>query len=294
MVILSGLDLLLKRPFGAILLCLTLQGLGSPALAYLREDMDKPLYEVGIMGGLFDTPDYPGAEQGRIRTLGVPYFIYRGKVLRADQEDGVRGRFFNSDRLEFDVSMGAGFPSKSKDNRAREGMPSLDWTGEVGPSLVYHAVKDSAIVALDLNFPLRWVFSTDFTRVDDRGFVFQPGFDFTHESLFDENVKFFTRWSLIYATRPLMQYYYEVPLEYATASRPAYEARPGLLGSKVSVAVTNRFTDRVLFFTAFVKSFYHGVANSSSPLLKTTHTSSLVVGVIWNFYHSEETAGQWY
>ena len=53
----------------------------------IREiDTSKPLYEAGVGMGAFYAPHYPGANQYRDRYIGLPFFIYRGKVLKADDE----------------------------------------------------------------------------------------------------------------------------------------------------------------------------------------------------------------
>jgi len=45
----------------------------------------------------------------------------------------VRGLFFKSDNAELDVSLNGSVPVKSSENRARQGMPDLEPTLEIGP-----------------------------------------------------------------------------------------------------------------------------------------------------------------
>ena len=54
----------------------------------------------------FTFPDYRGSDEGRGYVLPFPYVIYRGDILRVDRQ-GVRGVFFESDRVEFDFSLTA-------------------------------------------------------------------------------------------------------------------------------------------------------------------------------------------
>ena len=99
------------------------------------EDALEPLYELGIAGGLGELPDYPGSDQKRIRYLVLPYFIYRGKVFRSDQKEGMRARFIRNEDIDLDMSAAGSFPASSADNDARRGMPDLDWLMELGPRL---------------------------------------------------------------------------------------------------------------------------------------------------------------
>ncbi|MDO8595051.1 MAG: MipA/OmpV family protein, partial [Sulfuricaulis sp.] len=94
----------------------------------------KPLWEAGLGIGAVTFPDYRGSDRTQTYVLPVPYFVYRGEFLKADR-NGVRGRFFDSDRVELNVTMNASLPVDSKDNAARQGMPDLKPTVEIGPSL---------------------------------------------------------------------------------------------------------------------------------------------------------------
>ena len=51
----------------------------SPRARGLRE---KPLWEIGVVGGGGWLPDYPAADQNHLQGLVLPYAIYRGDFLR--------------------------------------------------------------------------------------------------------------------------------------------------------------------------------------------------------------------
>jgi len=61
----------------------------------------------------------------------VPYFVYRGDIFKADR-DGVRAEFINRKYAELNISVNATIPVASSDNRARQGMPNLRSTVEIG------------------------------------------------------------------------------------------------------------------------------------------------------------------
>ena len=65
---------------------------------------DLPLWEFGVGAFGLTAPAYPGADHRNNRVLPLPYLLYRGEVLRADQS-GIGARLFRSDRLEFDVGL---------------------------------------------------------------------------------------------------------------------------------------------------------------------------------------------
>jgi len=73
-------------------------------------------------------------DQSSPYAIPFPYLVYRGTFLKADR-NGIRGTFFDSDRIELSLSLSASLPVNSDDNRARQGMPDLQPTVEFGPSL---------------------------------------------------------------------------------------------------------------------------------------------------------------
>ena len=125
--------------------------LGAAAYAHAEQ---RPLWEAGLGAGVVTFPDYRGSDRTQTYGLPVPYFVYRGEFLKADR-NGVRGRFFDSDRVELNVTMNASAPVDSKDNPTRQGMPDLKPTVEIGPSLdltLWRAADKRA--KLDFRLPL--------------------------------------------------------------------------------------------------------------------------------------------
>jgi len=117
----------------ALLICSVVFALLAPAA---RAD-EKPLWEFGLGAGAIAFPDYRGSDEARVYPVPVPYFVYRGPFLKADR-DGLRGKLFNREYVELDLSVSATIPVSSEDNAARRGMPDLKPTLELGPSLEVH------------------------------------------------------------------------------------------------------------------------------------------------------------
>ena len=85
----------------------------------------------------------------------MPFFAYRGPILRADR-DGARAILFAGRRVVVDVSLGASVPTKSKDDEARSGMPDLAGTFEIGPNLVVELWQASnRKLKVELRMPVR-------------------------------------------------------------------------------------------------------------------------------------------
>ena len=113
----------------------------------------QPLFELGLVGGGGYLPDYPAADESHLRGLALPYFAYRGEIIRSDEKGLLRGRLIQTDDIEFDISLNGSFPVDSDDNDDRRGLPDLDWLGEIGPRVqftVARAPGGSAKVDLEL------------------------------------------------------------------------------------------------------------------------------------------------
>ena len=151
----------------ALLVALTLCAL--PVHAELR-----PEWELGLGATAFTFPDYRGADESRGYLLPFPYLIYRGDVLRVDRQ-GARGVLLETERVELDVSISGAPPVDSSKNRAREGMPDLDPTFEIGPRLnVILARSPDRSKALTFRLPLRAVIATDLSYAEGQGWIDLP------------------------------------------------------------------------------------------------------------------------
>lgn len=95
-----------------------------------------PLIEAGVGAFHARFPHYPSANTYYSLTLPFPNFVYRGDILRADENGGLRSRFFNSENFEVNLSIGGALPVSSERLEAREGMPDLKTMVEFGPGFI--------------------------------------------------------------------------------------------------------------------------------------------------------------
>jgi outer membrane scaffolding protein for murein synthesis (MipA/OmpV family) len=246
----------------------------------------KPLWELGIAAGGMYSPDYPAADKNSLHGLALPYVIYRGDHLRLGKDSIAKGVFIDNEYAELNVSLAASFNANSNNNDARRGMPDLDYLGEIGPQL---KIKLGGLYGgkTELQLPVRAVFSTDFSRVDHRGYLFNPRFSYERQNIFDSGIDMNSSIGSSFATKKLQEYFYGVEPRFATATRPAYEADGGYLGSKISLGLSYGITDRVRVYVGGQVGYYGGAANEDSPLFRQKVNSSIRAGFTWSFFQSD-------
>ena len=253
---------------GLLLLCL------AASFAHAEQ---LPLWEAGVGIGATTLPHYRGSNQSRTWVLPIPYVDYRGEVFKADDR---RYRSLLGDRIEAEFSLSGSPPAK--DNDARRGMPDLDATLELGPSLNIALFRsENRTEKLELRLPVRTVIASDFSHFRQAGWIFQPNL-----SLDFRNVLGTRGWnlglqgSLIYTDRRYNQYFYAVDPIFATAERPAFNPSGGYAGTAVIAALSKRFSN--FWIGGFAKwDSFSGAVFADSPLVKSRSNLSGGLGVAW-------------
>jgi outer membrane protein len=238
----------------------------------------KPLWEFGLGVGMFVFNDYRGSATTHAYPVPVPYFVYRGEIFKSDQE-GLRGRFFSQPRVEFNLSINGTTPVRN--DSARQGMPDLRSTLEIGGSLNVHLWRSSdQRFKLDLRLPARAALTVEASPRMIGGF-FEP-----HVALDIAQFRGSSGWKLGMLAGPLFAdsryngYFYNVAPQYATADRSAYQAHGGYAGTQTLLSLTRRFPDYWCGF--FVRhDMLGGASFASSPLVKTNSYWSGGFGVTW-------------
>lgn len=241
---------------------------------------ELPLWELGAGIGAFALPDYRGSDEGRAYLLPVPYLVYRGKFLKSDRH-GIRGTLFDSERLDLNLSVAASLPVDSSRNAARTGMPDLEPSFEFGPSLEIALWRaQDRRDALALRLPLRAAVTLE-SSPRAIGWVATPqlNLDLAGRGAL-------AGWNLgllagpIYGSKRQHQYFYSVAPQFATATRPAYDASGGYAGLQFLAATSRRFER--FWVGAFVRAdTLSGAAFAASPLLKRDTYVAAGVGVAW-------------
>jgi outer membrane protein len=243
---------------------------------------DVPLWEIGIGVTAWHLPDYRGSDESQFYVLPFPYPIYRGKIFRA-QGSTLSGLLFDSDRLKLELSLSGSLPVNSEHNEAREGMPDLDFTVEVGPSLEW-MIFEKKSRSLWVKVPLRAVFSVpDF---DYRGLKFAPYLAYEWMSSIIPGWRMFLSAGPIFGTERYHDYFYEVKSQFARAHRPEYHPDGGYSGSAISFGLRRRFKD-IEISSSIHYDRLTGAAFEDSPLVKTDNYFSAGVTLTWFFAKSK-------
>jgi len=267
--------------FLSALLCATMTS------AVLADEL--PLWEAGFGFTGLSLPDYRGSDEQRLYVLPLPYLVYRGEILRMDRK-GLYGILFQSERVQMNLSADGGVPVKSDRNPARTGMPNLDPTLQIGPSLeICLSAQCEGSLVVQLRLPVRAVFASDFSYLSNIGFVANPqiNFDFYAGGKDDRRWNFGLASGPLYATKEFHEYYYEVSPKYAVPNvRPAYEARGGYSGTLIILTASKRFD--TIWFGAFARyDNLSGAVFADSPLMRSKQSVMAGFGIAWVFGQSQ-------
>ncbi len=252
---------------------------------------DLPVFEVGIAGGGGYVPAYPASDQNSWRGLAVPYIIYRGNIFRADDQ-GLRARADLSQGIELSVSAAGGFNGASRDITAREGMPDLEWLGEIGPNLrftIWRGEDEAQPRRIVIDTPIRAVFSTDWSSVSFRGFTFTPDIAYEHVNFLSPFARLRVSAGLQFGTDRYGEYFYDVAPEFARPGRDAYAAQGGYVGSRLSVSYRLPLNERISVVAGLRVGNFSGASNADSPLFRTDWNFSAVGGFAFSLWRSEAT-----
>lgn len=251
------------------------------------QEASAPLWEIGLIGGFAATPTYPAANERTQRAMALPFLIYRGEVLRADR-DGLNARVLRNSDLELDIGFSASLPSRASDSVVRQGMADIGTLLELGPRLKWTFARPSSDSRMQLQLPLRAVLELK-DGISAQGLIFEPELNFEKRNVG-------AGWSLgasvgtVFGDHKRNDFFYGVPTQYSNTTRPAYEARAGLISSRLSFSTSKHLgTDWRLFgFVRFEN--YSGTANQTSPLHLQTNAASVGLALAWTLGRSERRA----
>ncbi|MGE5757312.1 MAG: MipA/OmpV family protein [Sideroxydans sp.] len=245
----------------------------------------KPLWELGAGFAAIDFPVYRGADERKSYLLPAPYFIYNGEVLQVNRER-VRGLIFKRDRIEMDVSVNGSVPARGA--RARQGMPNLDPTLELGPSLNFHLLyTEDKRNTFDMRMPLRAAIASDFSHVQHIGWLFQPQLNLDFHDIDRSGWNIGLVGGVIYSDKHYHGYFYNVAPQYATAERPAYTASGGYSGTQFIFAFNKRY--ETYWTGGFMKwDSLKGAVFENSPLVKSKEYFTVGFAITWIFDKSDK------
>jgi outer membrane scaffolding protein for murein synthesis (MipA/OmpV family) len=258
---------------------LSLAGLLAQPVAHAAS---RPLWEIGAGLSVLSLPDYRGSSVTSVHVLPVPYLVYRGEYLKADQ-GGLRGLLFDSEWLELNLSLNGTLPTNSGDNPARQGMDELKPTGELGPTADFHLWRSAdRKTKLDFRLPVRTSITVE-SEPKQIGWLFSPNL-----ILDVRDPTGLAGWNLSLQAGPYFNdseynaYFYSVSAAEATADRPAYAASGGYSGSQAMFILTKRFPR--YWVGGFIRyDLLTGAVIEDSPLVERNHALSAGIAASWVF-----------
>lgn len=246
----------------SLFLTLVLTLAAAPARA------DKPLWELGLGAGLLHLPHYCGSDQTRNWHLPIPYFVYRGEVFRADRE-GARAMLLDQKQgLDIDISAAVNTPTRSKDNRAREGLANLASTVELGPSVNYTLARAPGW-QLDLRLPVRAMIAVQ-RQPAAIGWTANPGL-YLAAGLGAWDVTL--QGGPVFNSRAYNHYFYDVSPAETRPGRQAYRSPGGAAGWVATLSASRRWGPVWIGVYAQADAL-PGASFASSPLVANAPTSA--------------------
>jgi len=246
---------------------------------------DQPLWEIGAGMAAFSFPTYRGSDQAHNFLLPVPHFTYHGEFLKADRQ-GIRGSFFDSDRIDLTVSLALSPPVSSDNITARAGMPDLKGTFEIGPQMdVTFWRSENRARFVKLLIPLRTAITVEGSP-KNLGWVFHPklNMDIT-------DIPGMSGWKLgmlagpLFGDKPQHAYHYTVAPQFAKANPPAYDPGAGYAGMQTLVALSKRFPK--YWVGGFVRyDNLSGATFENSPLVRQKDYFAAGIAFTWVFGES--------
>lgn len=258
------------------------------SMAYAQNEPDtegvaRPLWEAGVAGFALQTPAYPGAADKVRKGLLLPWFVYRGPVLRAGGGN-FGARITKTENVELDLGFAGSLSATSDDVAVRSGMPDLGFLLEFGPRIKYTLARPSANSLVRLEVPLRGVFEFQ-GGADFQGWAFEPRITYDHRNLFG-GLGMSSSLGLMYGDKQFNQYLYGVPVAYATGQREAYEAKAGLIAPRFQVSLNQAISKDVRVFALTRWDAAHLGVNSSSPLHLNNSGVTFGLGMVWTLGRS--------
>lgn len=239
-------------------------------------------WQAGVVLGVARMPDYPGAARSQTRGLLLPMLIYRGPVLRVD-EQGVRGQLRDTGLWSFELSATAALDARGSPDRS--GMPDLGYQLGVGPQWIYKGLLGRGD-GPTLHLKARGHLSSDGHTVHGQGLSLQPELRWVRPWGGDPSLRLTASLQSTWATRPQGRQFYGVDDSQARIDRPAFQARAGYHGTDATLSLTHRLAPGLSWFATVQLNDLHGAANRDSPLLRRTTQLTTGAGLVWTPWRS--------
>lgn len=253
----------------------------TSAVGYESDNDYQTILEIGAGLSVVDIPHYAGSDQSESYALPFPYFKYESKKVSLSR-DGLKRYLLKSENWDLDISFSGTIPVDSDKNRARQGMPDLNWVGLAGPAFNYRILK-SENHRVKISVPLRFGVATDFSEFDSVGWDFAPSIQWRYR-VFNQSTEWNTisSFGLEYGSADYNDYYYSVDAQYQTTTREQYQTDSGYGGYKLTFGINRR--EGKLWLGGFARyRNLHDASYSDSPLVIEKDNFYLGLAAAWIF-----------
>src|SRR5690606_20218362 len=169
--------------------------------------------------------------------------------------------------------------------RARAGMPELDPLGEIGPELVVRLAGDRRRRENELSFRLaaRAAFALEDGGLSHKGWTASPYLSLHLPDAWGSGLDVNASAGLLFGDSRYHDYFYSVAPQFATATRPAYDAPGGYAGIQSQLSFGRRVGD--FWYGGFLRidSLRGASALEGSPLVRSRSYLAGGFGVAWVF-----------
>ena len=242
-----------------------------------------PLWEAGAFAGGLSAPAYPASEDRSRNALVLPFFIYRGEILHADQS-GVGAHLVEQEKFALEMDFSGSPPVGSDSIPLRQGMPDLAPLLEVGPRVKLQIARPAPGHSVYAEFPLRYVIEVR-SGLQTQGFTMAPKIHYEYRPSAEWNLRGGA--GFYYGDQKLNQYFFGVPAEFATATRPEFLARGGLISTRLSLDLSFSASRDVRIYAYVRHENYMVSANRDSPLFAQSSANTLGVAMTWTLGRSD-------
>jgi MipA family protein len=253
-----------------------------------KEYTSLPLWEIGAgVGGIY-FPHYPASDEYKLWGLPFPTYTYRGEILKADDRDGARASVFEGENWRFEMGGNIYSSVKGEENTARKGMDPIMWSLQTGPQFIYDFNDRLEFKLSVYQSFLTSVFSYTRTNGLTSEASLTAKFDGNMNRLLNSKRSIGELGVTLYAgTKEYLSTYFEVPSDKVTPTRPAFDARGGLLCYEASYYQNIGF-EKWSYYLFLSRKHFDISANRESPLHKSDYDYHAAVGIIYTLGESVE------
>lgn len=237
-------------------------------------------YDLGLGGILVNYPSYMGSKNNNLLFSPLPYLDYQGEKTTIDRGN-IERKLFDLKDLTLDISLGGSLPADSEKSKVREGMDDLQLAFEIGPRIKYRFYHDE-VHEFFFRLPIRAVFTTNFSNIDDQGYLLTPDLRYEYKH---SNIEFTFNTGPLWASEKYHDYFYSVKAKDVTINRPEYHAKGGYSGYRNSMGI--KYSKNSWVYGGFLAHFnLNGAEFDPSPLVET-HTALFSGAYIAYIFYSK-------